>query len=86
MRSTSAPFTHKGITLEDIATQVGPNGYEVVVPAGTTCIRLDEGTDPWVVEDLRFIQDKGGILYLDADAYGIHIPAEKITGIQAFQP
>jgi hypothetical protein len=83
MRSTTTPFTHKGITLEAITTQVGPNGYEVIVPAGTACIRLDEGTDPWVVEDLRFIKDKGGILYLDADFYGIHIPEEKITGIEA---
>ena len=84
MRSTlTPPFTHTGVTAEDVTTQVGPNAYEVVVPAGTACVRLDDSSDPWVVSDLRFIRDKGGILYLDADAYGIHVPEAKVTDIQS---
>lgn len=83
MSSTSTPCTHKGVTTEEFVTKVGPSAYEVVVPAGTGCIRLDDDADPWVVSDLRFIQDKGGILYHDADIYGIHVPESKITRIQA---
>jgi hypothetical protein len=82
MSSTSARSTHKGVTTEEFATKVGPSAYEVIVPAGTVCIRLDNEADPWIVSDLRFIQDKGGILYQDADIYGIHVPESKITPIQ----
>jgi hypothetical protein len=82
MSSKPTPYTHTGVTTEELMLKVGPSSYEVKVPAGTQCIRLDEGFDPWVVSDLRFIQDKGGILYLDADIYGIHVPESKVTAIQ----
>ena len=78
---STAPFTHRGVTLEAITTRVGPSSYEVTVPAGTACVRLDGGHDPWVVNDLRFIKDKGSLLYSDADMCGIHIPESKITDI-----
>jgi hypothetical protein len=82
MSGTSTRSTHKGVTTDEFATKVGPNAYEVLVPAGTACIRLDDEADHWIVSDLRFIQDKGGILYQDADIYGIHVPENRITQIQ----
>lgn len=82
MKSTPTPHTHTGQTTEEITTAVGPSKYSVTVPAGTRCRKLDGGSDPWVVADLSFIADKRGILYSDADIYGIRIPEEKITNIQ----
>jgi hypothetical protein len=82
MSSTSTRGAHKGVTTEEFVTKVGPSAYEVSVPAGTACVQLTGEADPWVVSDLRFIQDKGGILYQDADIYGIHVPESRITRIQ----
>lgn len=86
MKSTQTPWTHTGITSEEITVEFGPTGsnfkYTVTVPAETLCRKLDGGSDPWVVGDLRFIEDKKGILYSDADIYGIRIPQEKIINIK----
>lgn len=83
MKSTPTPHTHTGVTTEEIKTTVGPSSYEVTVPAGTRCIKLEGGgVGSWVVQDLRFIENKNGILYHDADHYGIRIPEAKITDIK----
>lgn len=86
MKSTQTPWTHIGVTAEEITTEFGPSGrmilHEVTVPQGTACRKLVGGsTDTWVVADLRFIEDKRSFMYSDADIYGIRIPEEKITGI-----
>lgn len=81
MRSTQTPWTHTGVTQEEITTVVGPSKYQVTVPVGTKCRKLDGGSDPWVVADISFICDKRGILYSDANIYGIRIPEEKIADI-----
>lgn len=81
MKSTRTPHTHIGVTTEEITSIVGPGRYSVTVPAGTRVHKLDGGSDPWVVDDLGFIADKRGIVYSDADIYGIRIPEAKITNI-----
>lgn len=83
MKSTPTPWTHTGVTTEEITTECGPGRLKasVTVPAGTACRKLEGGTPTWVVADLGFIEDKHSILYHDADHYGIRIPEEKITGI-----
>lgn len=82
MKSTPTPHTHTAVTAEEISTVVGPSKYQVTVPAGTRCIKLDGGGTSWVVDDLRFIEDKNSILYSDADIYGIRIPEDKLTNIK----
>lgn len=82
MKSTPCPHTHTAHTVEEITTVVGPSNYQVTVPAGTLCKKLEGGSPTWVVEDLRFIEDKNGILYSDADIYGIRIPEDKLTNIK----
>lgn len=57
--------------------------HTVTVPAGTRCCKLGDGSDPWVVQDLGFIENKRGILYSDADIYGIRIPESEISEIAA---
>lgn len=81
MKSTPTPHTHTGVTTDEITTTCGPSKYPVIVPAGTRVKKLDGGSDPWVADDLTFIEDKRSILYHDADHYGIRIPEEKITNI-----
>ncbi|WP_425952952.1 hypothetical protein [Ralstonia pseudosolanacearum] len=86
MKSTPTPATHTGKTSQEITTTFGATGshfkYTVTVPAGTACRKLDGGSEPWVVADLNFIEDKKGILYSDASIYGIRIPEEQITEIK----
>lgn len=81
MKSTETPWTHTGVTASEIETTVGPSKYPITVPAGTKCRKLDGGNSQWVVDDLAFIDDKKGILYSDADIYGIRIPENNITGV-----
>lgn len=85
MKSTPTPHVATGITAEELKVTFGPTAshfkYDVTVPAGTRCKKLDGGSAPWVVDDLSFIEDKRGIMYSDADIYGIRIPEDKITGI-----
>lgn len=83
MKSTPTPYSHTGLTTEEITTIVGPSKYEITVPAGTRCIKLDGGANPWVVDDLRFIKDKDSLLFSDADTYGIRIAEDKISNIKA---
>lgn len=89
MKSKQTPWTHTGKTTQEITTEFGASGsrfkYTVTVPAGTACRKLDGGSDPWVVADLSFIDDKNGansMLYHDADHYGIRISEAQITDIQ----
>lgn len=85
MKSRPTPHVATGVTTEELTVTFGATGswkYEVTVPAGTRCKKLDGGSTPWVVEDLSFIEDKRSIMYSDADIYGIRIPEDKITGIQ----
>lgn len=86
MKRIESPWTHTGVTAEEITTTCGPGKYRVTVPAGTTCHKLDEGSDPWVVADLQFIDDKDSLLYGDADTYGIRIPEDKIADIRSVTP
>lgn len=85
-KSTSTPHVATGEIIEDLKVTFGPTGshfkYDVTVPAGTRCKKLDGGSNPWVVDDLSFIDDKRGILYSDADIYGIRVPEEKVANIQ----
>lgn len=85
MKSTPTPWTHTGVTAEEMTVEFGPSGsklkHTVTVPAGTGCRKLDGGNSPWVVADLSFITEKNGILYHDADHYGIRVPEDKISGI-----
>ena len=85
MKSTPTPHVATGITVEALSISFGATGsfqYNVTVPAGTRCKKLDGGSDPWVVDDLSFIEDKRSFMYSDADIYGIRVPEEKITNIQ----
>ncbi len=84
MHSTPTHHTHTGITAKELIITFGATGcmkHTVTVPAGTSCHKLDGGSDPWVVSDLRFIEDKRGIMYSDADIYGIRVPEAEITNI-----
>ena len=61
MKSTPTPHAHTGVTTKELTVEFGPSGgtkYTVTVPAGTACIKLDGGSSPWVVQDLRFIAEK----------------------------
>jgi hypothetical protein len=81
MKSTRTPVIARGITIEVLTLTFGPTGYTphtVTVPAGTRCAKLDGGSNPWVVDDLSFIEDKKGFLYYDADVYGIRVPEDKV--------
>lgn len=86
MKSTQTPWTHTGVTTQEVTTECGPSGSvimrPVTVPKGTRCIKLDGGSAPWVVQDLGFIPDKNSILYSDADHYGIRISEDDIDNIQ----
>lgn len=75
------PHTHIAFTKRDVEATVGPNKYDILVPAGTLCKRLDAGDSPWVVEDLTFIKDNHSILYHDADHHGIRIPESELTDV-----
>ncbi|GIK44863.1 MAG: hypothetical protein K8L99_20435 [Anaerolineae bacterium] len=85
MKSTPTPHVATGVTIEEMTVTFGATGsmqHQVTVPAGTKCKKLDGGSNPWVVDDLRFITNKQSILYSDADIYGIRIPENKITDIK----
>ncbi|GBG14532.1 DNA-directed RNA polymerase subunit omega [Novimethylophilus kurashikiensis] len=84
MKSTPTPHVATGVTKEELQLTFGAGRmrYDVTVPAGTRCRKLDGGADPWVVCDLGFIEDKRSILYSDADIYGIRVPEDKITDIK----
>lgn len=86
MKSTPTPHVATAVTAEELDVKFGPSGshmkYDVKVPAGTRCRKLDGGSEPWVVADLSFIEDKRSLLYHDADIYGIRIPEDKLTNIQ----
>lgn len=89
MKSTPTPHVAVGVTAEELKVTFGPTGgfkYDLTVPAGTRCKKLDGGSDPWVVDDLSFIEDKRSIMYSDADIYGIRIQEDKITGITEVNP
>lgn len=84
MKSIHTPWTHTGTTKKEMTVKFGATGcsqYEVAVPAGTLCRKLDGGSDPWVVGNLSFIGDKTSIMYSDADIYGIRIPEADIENI-----
>ncbi len=80
MKSRSTPHTHTGVVSESFLAKVGPSGYEMQVPAGVACKKLDGGSEPWVVSDLSCVPGpRNGILYSDADIYGIRVP-ERLVG------
>lgn len=85
MKSTRTLHVATAATTEEIEVGFGASGgmkYTVVVPAGTRCRKLDGGSDPWVVADLSFIQDKQGALYHEAEHYGIRIPEAQLANLQ----
>lgn len=89
-RSTQTPWTHEAVTSEALSIEFGASGsplrHTVEVPAGTRCRKLDGGSDPWVVADLSFIEDKRSLLFHDADHYGIRVPEDKLESIREIQP
>jgi hypothetical protein len=86
MKSKPTPHVATGVTTRVMNVTFGAGGshfkHEVQVPAGTRCRKLDGGSDPWVVSDLSFIEDKRGLMYSDADIYGIRIPEDAISDIK----
>ncbi|KVV07410.1 hypothetical protein [Burkholderia ubonensis] len=89
MKSVKTPHTHTAEMAEETAVNFGAAGsklkYDVIVPAGTRCVKLEGGggTPVWVVEDLSFIEDKQSILYHDAYYYGIKVEESQLTNIAA---
>lgn len=87
MKSVKTPHTHTAVTAEELAVTFKPSGsrigYDLVVPAGTPCVKLEGGSAPWVVDDLTFIGDTRSILYHDASHHGITIDESKLTNISA---
>jgi hypothetical protein len=85
MKSTPTPHVATAKTSKELEVKFGASGsrfqYDVTVPAGTACRKLDGGSDPWVVSDLSFIEDKKGIMYSDAGIYGIRVPEEHLVEI-----
>jgi len=84
MKPKPAPHTHVGETRTELTLEFGPGKLksEVTVPAGTRVIKLDGGSAPWVVDDLRFMEDKNSIAYHDAEHYGIHISEAEVTNVR----
>lgn len=85
MKSTPTPATHTGYTSEEITTTFGPTGgfkYEVTIPAGTKCRKLDGGHDPWVVADLSFMGHSNSFMRSDADIYGIRVKENNLANIR----
>jgi len=85
MKSTPTPWTHVGVTCEQLSITFTGGGripHNVTVPVGTLCHKLDGGSRPWVVGNLGFLEDKQSMLYHDADHYGIRIPEDRVVGIQ----
>jgi hypothetical protein len=83
--SMPSVYTHTGRTSTDLVVRFSPSsspmdGRDVKIPRGTLCHNLG---DRWVVADLDFIQDKGSILYSDADIYGIPVPSIQISDVEA---
>lgn len=80
---SSTPYTHTAVTTQEIVAEVGPSGTpkkQVTVPQGVLCKKLDGGSDPWVVDDLSFL-DPRSIEYHDANHYGIRIDERFLTDI-----
>lgn len=85
MKSTPTPHVATAVTKEELTVTFGATGcskYEVTVPAGTRCKKLDGGSSTWVVDDLSFIEDKRSIMYSDADIYGIRISEAMLSNIK----
>ncbi len=84
-KSTRTPHTHTAVTKSDLTITFSASGcmqHTVNIPKGTMCRKLDGGSDPWVVADLSFIENKRGFLYSDADIYGIRVPESDLEDIQ----
>jgi hypothetical protein len=83
MTNQLTPATHEAVTAETLTITFGPGAlkHELVIPKGTLCRKLNAGSDPWVVHDLGFIEDKRSIVYHDADHHGIRVPEDKLTDI-----
>lgn len=86
MKSTPTRHTHTGVVSESFLAKVGPSGYEMQVPAGVACRKLDGGSEPWVVSDLSCVPGpRNGILYSDADIYGIRVPEHLVCDVLEVQ-
>ena len=87
MTSVRTPHTHTAVTAEEIAVTFKSTAfrfhYDLVVPAGTRCVKLEGGSAPWVIDDLAFISDTKSFLYHDASHHGIPIDENKLTNIAA---
>jgi len=87
MKSIKTPHTHTAVTAEELAVRFKPTSgqisYDVVVPAGTRCVKLEGGggSSVWVVDDLTFLGDTRSFLYHDASHTGIPIEESKLTDI-----
>ncbi|HEP6430798.1 TPA: hypothetical protein VDB83_005124 [Burkholderia cenocepacia] len=87
MKSVKTPHTHTAVTSEETAVSFGPGRlkYDLVIPAGTRCVKLEAGggTPVWVVDDLSFIEDKNSMVYHDAEHYGIPVKESQLANISA---
>ncbi|CAE6822779.1 hypothetical protein R70006_06285 [Paraburkholderia domus] len=89
MKSVKTAHTHTAVTAEELAVTfkvtASTLGYDIVVPAGTRCVKLEAGggQPTWVVDDLSFIADKRSMLFHDAEHYGIRIDETALTNIAA---
>lgn len=87
MKSTPTAHTHTGRTAKELTVAFKPSAsaftHHVAVPAGTACIKLDGGSNPWVVNDLSFISKADVGLYSDANIYGIRIDEADLVDIES---
>jgi hypothetical protein len=86
MQSTQAPAKASGVTAKKMNVEFGSSGshfkHKVTVPAGTRCIKIDDSSMPWVVDDLSFIEDKQSLLFSEADVFGVRFADKDITDIR----
>lgn len=86
MQSIKTPAKASGVTAKQMNVEFGAAGsrfkYKVKVPAGTRCIKVDDSSLPWLVDDLSFIEDKSSLVYSEADTYGIRLAEKDITDIR----
>ena len=89
MKHTPTEHTHTGYTAKDLTISFKPSSsaftHQVSVPAGTACVKLDGGSNPWVVNDLSFIGKEDIGLRSDADIYGIRIQETDLVDIQSIK-
>jgi hypothetical protein len=89
MQSIKTAAKATGVTAKKMNVKFSACGsrfsfkYNVAVPAGTRCIKIDESALPWAVDDLDFIEDKTSLVFSEADTYGVRLADKDITDVQS---